>query len=128
MKIIGLVTLVLALVLSTGLGVRASEDLSIDIVVSPNVLNLESDGIWVTVHAVIPYSVVVKSEVYLNGIPVEVTKSDSRGELVAKFLLDDVRGLVRPGTNDLTLTGVTASGQTFSGTDTILVIQQTGKR
>ncbi len=123
-----MVTLVLALVLSTGLVVRASEDLSIDIVVSPNVLNLESDGIWVTVHAVIPYSIVVKSEVFLNGIPVEVTKSDSRGELVAKFLFDDVRGLVRPGTNDLTLTGVTASGQTFSGTDTILVIQQTRKR
>ena len=127
MKTIGIAAIVLALAFSGGLAVRASNGLTVDIVVSPNVLNLESNGIWVTVHAGIAYSTVATSSVELNGIPVEVTKSDDRGELVAKFLLDDVRDIVHLGTNELTLTGETTGGQLFSGTDEILVISRTGK-
>ena len=65
----------------------------------------------------------------LNGIPVEVTKADNRGELVAKFTSGDVKDIAEPGVmNVLTLTGVTDTGDVFSGTDEILVIDQAGKR
>ena len=117
----------LALALSAALAVRASDDLDVEIVVSPNVLNLESEGTWVTVHAEIPYSTVATASVYLNGVSVLVTKADARGELVAKFGLDDVKGIVHVGTNTFTLTGETRTGQVFSGTDEIVVINQTGK-
>jgi hypothetical protein len=62
----------------------------------------------------------------LNGIPVEVTKADNRGELIAKFCFDDAKGFVAPGTVQLTLAGTTEEGESFSGTDTIKVIKIKG--
>lgn len=126
MKTIGVVACILALALSTGLVFAQLDDLPI--VVSPNVINLEAEGIWVTVHAEIPYSEVAATTVYLEDIEVEVVKSDARGELVAKFLLDDVKEILKVGENELTLTGTTYDGDSFSGTDEILVIQRTGRR
>ena len=67
------------------------------------------------------------ASVTLNCIPVKATFADSRGELVAKFLVGDVRGIVQPGTAERTLSGTTRDGDTFSGTDTVKVISFSGK-
>ena len=103
-----------------------ADDLTVDIVISPNVINIDSKGVWVTVHAEIPYSVVAGASVKLNGIDVTATFADSRGELVAKFCVDAVKEILEPGTAELTLSGVTKDGISFSGTDTIKVIKVSG--
>jgi hypothetical protein len=97
-------------------------DLTVPIVISPSTINLESEGTWVTVHAEIDYSDVVGATVTLDGIPVKATFADNRGDLVAKFAVGDVRGIVKPGMAQLTLSGTTRDGGTFSGTDTVRVI------
>jgi hypothetical protein len=75
----------------------------------------------VTVHAEIAYSAVVSAGVTLDGIPVTYTKSDNRGEFVAKFDLDAVKARFSPGTVTLTLYGVTTAGVPFSGSDSVKV-------
>ena len=95
---------------------------TVPIVISPSTINLESEGTWVTVHAEIDYSDVVGATVTLNGIPVKATFADNRGDLVAKFAVGDVRGIVKPGMAQLTLSGTTRDGGTFSGTDAVRVI------
>ncbi len=92
----------------------------VDIVVSPNTLILSSQGECVTVHAGIPYSTVDRSSVELNGIPARSTKPDSRGDLVAKFDIEDVKAMVTPPSATLTLTGLADDGY-FSGTETVTV-------
>jgi hypothetical protein len=105
----------------------AEEDtLVVPIQVSPSTLNLESQGTWVTIHAEIPYSWVVGVSVTLNGLPVDVTKADNRGELVAKFNLDDVKDMVSPGIVELTLLGVTKDGETFTGSEDVTVVEVSG--
>jgi len=100
--------------------------LTVPIEVSPNVLNLQSQGVWVTVHAEIAYSAVDGFSVTLNEVPVEATKADLRGEFVAKFNLDDVKGILAEGEVELTLSGNTSAEDVFSGADTIRVIDQSG--
>jgi hypothetical protein len=102
-------------------------DLIVPIVVAPSTINLQAAGEWVTVHAEIDYSDVEAASVTLNGIPVKATFADSRGELVAKFVVGAVRGIVEPGTAELTLSGTTRDGGTFSGTDTVKVVSVSGK-
>ena len=105
--------------------VSADSDVPVAIVVSPNVLNLDSQGTWVTVHTDIPYADVDRTVIVtLNGVEVKVVKSDACGDLVAKFCIDDIIGIVQPGTATLTLFGTTVWGIPFSGSDTIKVIQQ----
>jgi hypothetical protein len=101
---------------------EADRDLTIVVAVSPKTVNLESQGVWVTVHADIPYRDVARFTVTLNGIAVTTTKSDDRGDLVAKFNIDDVKKALVPGTVVLTLAGTTTDGESFSGSDTIQVI------
>lgn len=119
---------VLTLGLLAGPLLSETSDVTTPIMISPNTINLDSEGVWVTVHAEIPYSIVLGASVTLDGIPVEVTKADARGELVAKFCVDDVRDIVEPGTVELTLVGLTETGEEFTGTDTIKVIKVSGKK
>lgn len=102
-------------------------DVTVPIVISPSTINLQAAGTWVTVHAEIDYSDVVGASVTLDGIPVKATFADNRGDLVAKFLVGDVRDIVQPGTAELTLCGTTRDGGTFSGTDMVKVIDVKGK-
>jgi len=104
-----------------------ADDLTVPIVVSPSTINLRAAGTWVTVHAEIAYSAVDTATVKLDGIDVKTTFADNRGELVAKFLVGDVRGIVAPGTAELTLCGTTKDGVPFSGTDEVRVIDVSGK-
>ncbi len=101
----------------------------IEIQVAPNVLNLQNNGVVVTIHTDIPYSNVYASSVSLNGIAIQSWKSDSQGFFVAKFNIDEVKALADleiGGYNTLTLHGASIDGS-FSGSEDILVISKTGK-
>ncbi len=116
---------VLALVALTIAPLRAGDAQEIAIQCSPAVVNLSTtpNGNWFTVHADIAYGAVVKASVELNGIPVNWTKVDNQGYLVAKFLLGDVRSILVRGDNTVTLSGLTVDGGTFTGSTTVKVVK-----
>ena len=98
-------------------------DIQID--VAPNVLNIQSESVVVTVHTDIAYSAVVGSTVFLNGVEISHWKSDARGNFVAKFLSDEIKtldGLIIDDYNTLVLTGYTADSEAFIGKLDIKVI------
>lgn len=99
---------------------RAS-DLVVSIEIAPATLVLDSPGTWVTVHAEIGFSEVDHPTVALEGVSPVYVKADNRGDLVAKFARDDIVSIVAPPEATLTLRGLTVSGASFSGTDTIVV-------
>ncbi len=97
----------------------------IEIDVSPNVLNIQSQSTIVTVHTDIAYSLVVGASVFLNGVAIDWWKSDDRGNFVAKFVSDEIKtldGLIIGGYNTLTLNGFTTGDEAFIGTQDIMVI------
>jgi len=117
-------TTAIVMILSAGF---ASAQLTIEIDVAPNVLNIQSEGTVVTVHTDIAYSAVDGATVLLNDVPIAWWKSDSRGQFVAKFNMEEVidlyyADLLVLGDNKLTLTGTTKTGNDFSGTQIIRVI------
>jgi len=101
----------------------------IDVVidVSPNVLDLGSQGQVVTVHTDLAYGAVDPATVRLNGVEISSWKADDRGEFVAKFLMSDIKDLpLRIGDyNRLVLEGSTFSRQAFLGSQDILVVDNT---
>lgn len=101
-----------------------AQDITITIKVAPNVLNLASQGEVVTVHTDLPYSQVVVATVSLNGIEIQSWKSDSRGNFVAKFNMNDIKDLplMIDAYNTVTLAGTTVNQQNFSGSQSILVV------
>jgi len=98
--------------------------ITIDIQVSPNVLNLQNNGQVVTVHTDIAYSTVDGSSVSLNGVEINSWKSDNQGNFVAKFLIEEIKDLPLNvgGMNTLELEGETYNSETFYGVDEIRVI------
>ena len=97
----------------------------IEIDVSPNVLNIQSNSTIVTVHTDIAYSLVVGTSVFLNDVAINWWKSDDRGNFVAKFDSDEIKtldGLIIGDYNKLTLTGYTTENEAFIGTQDIMVI------
>jgi hypothetical protein len=118
-------TVVLALIVgvSSVSASNAVDNSENDIVVAPNVLNLQSSGVVVTVHTNIPYYAVYVSSVYLNGVEIQSWKADSQGFFVAKFDMDEIKDLagLEVGINTLTLIASTTSGA-FEGSQDILVI------
>ena len=119
-------SMMLMCVVGLVLGWLGSEALSVDdlqeieIQISPHTLVFDAKTTSaVTVHADIAYSAVAAATVKLNDIPVKVTFSDSRGQLVAKFSLTAVKSIVSPPSAVLTLTGTTKDGTPFAGSDVI---------
>ena len=97
----------------------------IEIDVSPNVLNIQSKSVIVTVHTDIAYSIVAGASVFLNGVAIDWWKSDDRGNFVAKFVSDEIKtleGLIIGDYNTLTLIGFTTGEEAFEGTQDIMVI------
>ena len=93
---------------------------------APNVLNIQSQGVVVTVHTDIAYGDVDVSAVFLNGVLISSWKADNRGNFVAKFLMEEVEAI--PGLNigdynTMILSGVTTDGVAFSGATKIMVIE-----
>jgi hypothetical protein len=102
----------------------------IEIDVAPNVLNIQSESVVVTVHTNIAYSSVVGSTVFMNGVAISHWKADARGNFVAKFLSDEIKsldGLKIDDYNTLTLTGYTTDGEAFIGSQDIKVIDVSEK-
>lgn len=105
-----------------------SHGFDIMIQVSPSTLNIQSCGEVVTVHTSIAYSSVVGASVTLNNLPISWWKADNQGNFVAKFVMSEVKALADtgdlevPGENELTLVGTTIDEATFTGTESISVI------
>lgn len=102
----------------------------IEIDVSPNVLNIQSKSVIVTVHTDIAYSAVAGSSVFLNDVEIDWWKVDNRGNFVAKFDSDEVKtlnGLITGDYNTLVLTGYTTSGEAFIGEQEIMVVDNLPK-
>ena len=117
--------IVVVLLLGIGCGVLiangATDGEGICITISPKTLVLSNDTGCVTVHTNVAIGLVDCESLQLDGISPYLTKEDSRGELVAKFDADAVKGIVEPGEVTLTLTGVLADGTEFAASDTIRV-------
>jgi hypothetical protein len=99
----------------------ASTDEMLAIVVSPNTLNLESNGGVLTIHAEIGYSAEWDVKVEVNGeeLPDPTTFPDSRGELVVRCSMATLRGMLQ-GSEEAIF--ILTLDDALSGTDTIRVI------
>jgi len=88
--------------------------------IAPAVLQLDTvQGGEITVHAAIPLNSVDTSSITLSGVPALYTKSDARGNLVAKFDEGAIEALVSPPRATLILTGTTADGEEFTGSGVV---------
>jgi hypothetical protein len=116
---VGLLTLILMLFVKTS---SSQEPIQITIDVAPAVLNLSNSGTVVTVHTDIAYGAVEGATVSLNGIAIDWWKSDSKGYFVAKFDINEVKGIVKPGPCLLKMEGVTKTNELFWGEQQITVI------
>ena len=99
------------------------DEITID--VSPNTLNLQSEGRVVTVHTDIAYTAVDATSVYINGVAIAWSKADARGYFVAKFSMEEVKdldGLIIDDYNTLQVVGLTTDGVPFWGEQDIMVI------
>ena len=101
----------------------------INIVVSPKVLNINSNGEVVTVHTDIGYSQVEGSTVSLNDVEIKSWKADDRGYFVAKFLMDEIKDLPLniDEYNTLKLEGYTVDDEYFWGETEIKVVDNKPK-
>lgn len=107
--------------------ITAAFEITIDI--APNILNLANGGTVVTVHTNLPYSSVQGASLLLDGVQINSWKADNRGFFVAKFEMNSIKSLPLAVNeyHTFTLAGLTVDGQEFSGTQSILIINKTGK-
>lgn len=98
------------------------------IIVSPSTINLSYPGSWVTVHTNIDFALVDAASVTLNGQPISWQKSDAQGDFVAKFTVQSVKdvleGMETPTDAELTLAGSLTTGEGFSASDTVRVVNE----
>jgi len=123
-RVLVTVVAILALFVFASSPVAATE-----ITVSPNVINIASASTVVTVHTDIAYSLVAGATVTLNGVEIDWWKSDNQGCFVAKFVAGEVKDIVEAGTTaTLTLSGDMKTGDGFSGSDDVDVIDVKKKK
>jgi len=104
----------------TALSASATEVVSVQVAPHMLLLSKVQSG-EVTVHVGIPFSIVVESTIFMNGVAVSWTKADDCGNLVAKFDEESVKAVVEAPSTTLTLIGTTTGGVDFSGSDTVKV-------
>lgn len=104
---------------------NATDSLQVAVAVSPQTLLLnKAQSGYATVHVSIAYRLVDKKSIRMNGLVPSRTFADDRGELVAKFIEQEVKDLARETggkTLKLILIGLTTDGRSFSGTDMVKV-------
>ena len=117
-----LVSAILTLLLS---GAALADDNTIDMVVSPNVLNIESNGGSISIHTDIGYVSEADTTLEVNGTKIEniYTKTDSCGNLVVKCSIDTVKDMVIGEEEAVFTLTCNYNDGIYSGTDTIAVIQ-----
>jgi hypothetical protein len=116
-----------ALVLTFAAVSAVCATLDVKVEAAPQTLLLDADqGGYVTIHAAIAYGLVDRDSLTLNGVPVDYTKADSRGELVAKFPEWAVKDIVDAPSATLVLCGLTVDGESFEGCDVVRVIDCPG--
>lgn len=120
--VVGLVVAVLGVNAFAKPSVAPAAEGEITVVLSPQTVVLGSKGGTISAHTSILRSQVVGDSVELNGISAYLVKADCRGYMVAKFSVDAIKAIVAPPSATLTLTGVTTTGVSFSGSDTIVVL------
>jgi hypothetical protein len=110
-----------------------AQTLEIGIQCSPSTIVLRAirSGDCLTVHADIPYSLVVKGSVELQApyglLKPYSTFADDCGNLVAKFTMSELKPLLGVGVNSLDLSGEAVAPQDpevivgFTGTDSVRV-------
>jgi len=131
-------TLLRAIVVGTGLALYASvaagQSVQANIDVSPDVLNLTSEGSWVSCGIRLPdphdAADIDISAIRLNGQLIVVRSSNSKGHnvLSVKFSRSDVQDILGPlasGEVELHISGQLADGTAFEGTDTITITHGT---
>lgn len=117
---LGFVLATSVLVLASAPILTATMDVAVE--VSPQTIILHADGpTWVTAHADIPYDQVDGGTVYLDGISATRTEADLCGNLVALFAGGEVKEILEPGFQTLTLTGLTVDQEPFTGSATVRV-------
>ena len=97
----------------------------IKIQVSPHVLNIQSNGVVVSIHTNIAFSAVVASGVTMNSVEIQSWKADNNGFFVAKFNMDEIKDLEEleiDAYNTFTLEGTKTDGGTFTGSEDVMVI------
>ncbi|MFC2014374.1 hypothetical protein ACFLUP_00065 [Chloroflexota bacterium] len=110
-----------------------ASDGTIEMVVSPNILSIESNGGSISIHTNIGYVAPEDAALVVNGTTIEHiwTFLDDRGNLVVKCRIDEVKDIfieekTEPGrTEEEAVFALTANydGGTYTGFDTIKVIQ-----
>ena len=117
-----LVTMLLVAVTST---VLAADE--IDIVVSPNVLNIGSNSLYAHIHADIGYVADADTTVEVNGTEVQNidTFADDCGNLVIKFDIGQVKDMMTSDGSDLAnfILSYCSSDGEYIGKDSVPVIR-----
>ena len=124
MKILSITSVLVITLLVSITGLVFADDGTIDMVVSPNILNLESNGGSVHIHTDIGYVPAEDATLEVNGTEVEdlVTFVDSRGNLVVMCSIDTVKDIVVDDTSaDFVLTCLYNDG-VYTGYDSVPVI------
>lgn len=107
-------------------GAVLAEDatINIDMVVAPNVINLESNGGSVHVHTDTP-GIPDDVALYVEGELVDqiYTFTDSCGNLVVKCSITTVKSMVTVDTNAEFLLTYSRDGVSYTGTDSVPIIQ-----
>lgn len=128
---VSLKALVLSVILVILLSGTALANGSADgIEVSPNVINLDSNGGSFSIHTNIPYSTVIDVSLLavladsdIVTIPIYGTFADDRGDLVVKCIIGEVKELISEGNTIFELTVSTSiSGEPTTYDDTVRVI------
>ena len=111
---------VLLLALAATSALAAVETLEID--VAPQVLQLNAQGTWLTIHTNLPLAEADAGTVLLDGslAPSQVFADDC-GNLVAKFPMTDVKPYVTDDQHTFTLSVDTTAGTTLVAEDTVTV-------
>lgn len=106
-------------------GTVFADDNTINMVVSPSVLNIESNGGSISIHTDIGYVPSSDATLMVNGTVIEGINTfvDSCGNLVVKASVDTVKSIVAGEESAYFVLTCNYNGGIYTGTDSIDVIQ-----